>query len=171
MIQVETDRLILRSARPSDLKLLYDRVFSDKDVSRYVFSGGAFTESQGLEFFESKFNFGGSDPYGFCAIEEKQSEDVVGFAGLIPARHLKTKDYEFGYVLAQRFWGKGYATEIAVAQVNWALNVLGLNRVFALVHKENSASIRVLEKLKLSQDPAVALENQGERLVFRANKT
>lgn len=170
VVFVETERLVLRSAQSNDLPPLHDQVFSDPDVSKYVFTGGIFTEQQSLDFFESKFNFGGSTPYGFCVISEKETNNVVGFAGLIKARHLETEDYEFGYVLAPNYWGKGYATEIAIAQVNWALKTLGLTQVFALVHQENKASVNVLNKLKMSQDPAVILEGQGKRLVFKATR-
>ncbi len=171
MVFLETDRLVLRSAESHDLVPLHEQVFSDPNVSKYLFTGGTFTLLQSQDFFESKFNFGGAAPYGFCVISEKETSKVIGFAGLIKARHLTTEDYEFGYVLSQSYWGKGYATEIAIAQVNWALNTLGLTQVFALVHQENKASVNVLNKLQLSQDPAVTLDGQGKRLVFKAIKT
>lgn len=168
MIVLETDRLVLRLAQRGDLESLHQQIFSDPMVSKYVFSGGIFTAHQSRDFFDDEFNFDGASPYGLCIIEEKETKSVIGFAGLMKARHLATEDYEFGYVLAQRYWGKGYATEIAQGQIDWALNTLGLDQVFALVHEENKASVNVLNKLKLSQEPSVTLDGQVERLVFRA---
>ncbi len=75
---VEIERLILRSAKPCEFMPLHNQTFSDKNASRYVLSGGTFTEPQSHDLFEDKFNFGDGDPYGFCVIKEKPSESAVG---------------------------------------------------------------------------------------------
>jgi len=169
VVYVETERLILRSTESNDLACLHKKVFSDQEVTKYI--GGTFTEDQSRDFFQNNFNHGQNDSYGFCVIGEKGTNNVVGFAGLIEARHSSSNEYEFGYVLSKNFWGKGYATEIALGQIKWAFDKLGLNQVYALVHKENLASVAVLEKLKLSQMQPVTIEDQGECLVFKATKT
>ena len=168
MIFIKTERLILRTAQSSDLKPLHNHIFSDPNVSKLLFSGGTFTESQSREFFDSKFNVDGSEAYGFCVIAERETNDIVGFAGLIKARHLSSDDYEFGFALAKNSWGKGYATEIGRGQIDWAFNDLGLKQVFALVDPENFGSIKVLEKLALSSEPALIVEGKVSRLVFKA---
>jgi len=169
VIYIETERLVLRPALSSDFECLHEQVFSDQEVTKYV--GGIFTEDQSRDFFQNKFNYGDKGPYGFCVIGEKGTNNVVGFAGLIEARHSSSNEYEFGYVLSKNLWGKGYATEIALGQIKWAFDKLGLNQVYALIHKENSASVAVLEKLKLSQMQSVTIEGEGELLVFKATKT
>lgn len=168
MILLTTERLLLRSAISTDFNTLHSHVFSDPNVAKLLFDGGTFTESQSREFFESRFNFDGREPYGFCVMVERETTHVVGFAGLINARHLSTDDYEFGYVLAHRYWGKGYATEIARGQMDWAFNELGLKQLFALVDPENLGSIKVLEKLALASEPALVVEGKVNRLVFKA---
>lgn len=50
------------------------------------------------------------------------------------------------YRLHKKFWGKGYATELAKALIEHGLNNLKLPRIIAPVHPDNKASIRVLEK-------------------------
>ncbi|GMA86662.1 hypothetical protein GCM10025868_19120 [Angustibacter aerolatus] len=52
-----------------------------------------------------------------------------------------------GYVLAERVWGRGYATEAARAVLRWAFDTLDLHRVQAEVDTRNAASARVLQKL------------------------
>jgi RimJ/RimL family protein N-acetyltransferase len=54
---------------------------------------------------------------------------------------------DFGYRLAQPYWGKGLATEAASAWVQNAFGELKLGRLTTSVHPENYASIRVLQKL------------------------
>jgi len=53
---------------------------------------------------------------------------------------------EFGYLLARRWWGRGYGTELAGAVVDAAFRALAAQRVRALVEVGNDSSRRVLEK-------------------------
>jgi ribosomal-protein-alanine N-acetyltransferase len=53
---------------------------------------------------------------------------------------------DVGYMLARRYWGRGYATEAATALVDVAFRVLKVQRVRALVDVGNDRSRRVLEK-------------------------
>jgi [ribosomal protein S5]-alanine N-acetyltransferase len=51
-----------------------------------------------------------------------------------------------GYVLARRYWGRGFATQALTAVADWALAQPDLWRVEARCHPDNAVSIRVLEK-------------------------
>ncbi|MCL7959647.1 MAG: GNAT family N-acetyltransferase, partial [marine benthic group bacterium] len=53
---------------------------------------------------------------------------------------------ELGYWIGLPFWGRGYATEAAVAMVGYGFNELGLNRIFAHHVARNPASGRVMKK-------------------------
>lgn len=52
-----------------------------------------------------------------------------------------------GYCLDDAAWGNGYATEAALALLQWAFDTLDLNRVQAETDTRNAASARVLEKI------------------------
>jgi hypothetical protein len=70
---------------------------------------------------------------------------AIGDSGL-----LKLQEYgwiDLGFRLAQPYWGKGLATEAASAWVRAAFDDFHIDRLTAIVHPENLASIRVLEKL------------------------
>ncbi len=53
---------------------------------------------------------------------------------------------DFGYVIARTHWNQGYATESALA-----LDQKGIHRLWAVCDIDNSASVRVLEKVGLSR--------------------
>jgi len=79
-------------------------------------------------------------------IVDRRTEGSIGDSGL-----LELQDYgwiDLGFRLAQPNWGKGLATEAAAAWVGVAFDELRLDRLTALVHPENVASIRVLVKLR-----------------------
>jgi ribosomal-protein-alanine N-acetyltransferase len=86
--------------------------------------------------------------YGFgrMACVEKASGRLVGFSGLKYLEDLGEVD--IGYRFLPDCWGKGYATESALALMSTA-GEHGISRVIGLVEPENGASARVLEKLGL----------------------
>ncbi|MCU0495792.1 MAG: GNAT family N-acetyltransferase [Anaerolineae bacterium] len=59
---------------------------------------------------------------------------------------------EVGYALNRDYWGQGYASEALQAVLAFSFNVLDLNRMQAIVLPENSASIRVLEKVGMTRE-------------------
>ncbi len=54
---------------------------------------------------------------------------------------------EIGYGLARAAWGRGYMHEALVAIVDYAFGPLGLRRLEADTHPDNTASNRALERL------------------------
>jgi [ribosomal protein S5]-alanine N-acetyltransferase len=73
------------------------------------------------------------------------SHEYIGEAGII-ARNNEAARCVVGYNLLPGFWGNGYATEITGALIRHAFEEWKMERVEALVQKENAASRRVLEK-------------------------
>jgi RimJ/RimL family protein N-acetyltransferase len=59
------------------------------------------------------------------------------------------REVEVDFLLGKSYWGKGYATEAGEAALNFAFEKLGLDEIVGIVHPENKASRRVLEKLGL----------------------
>ena len=53
---------------------------------------------------------------------------------------------EFGYWLAEEFWGQGIMSEVVPAFVNYCFKKFSLRRIFAAAYSNNPASARVLEK-------------------------
>ena len=59
---------------------------------------------------------------------------------------------EVGYVLAQRYWGRGLMTEAAGVVVEWVIAQPEIHRAWATVDLENVASQRVLEKVGMVKE-------------------
>ena len=76
-------------------------------------------------------------------ILRKEDDQLLGAVGVRVDGH----KVELGYVLARRFWGKGYMTETVRAVVNWALKEKEVYRIWAVCDVENQASARVMEKV------------------------
>lgn len=71
---------------------------------------------------------------------------VAGNVGLTPGEDIHRKTTELGYFLGRTFWGRGIMTDVVRAVTLYALDTLGMHRVFAVPYRRNRASARVLEK-------------------------
>jgi RimJ/RimL family protein N-acetyltransferase len=77
-------------------------------------------------------------------VELKSEDKLIGGCRV---NKVSEREAHLGYILNQNYWGNGYATEAAKAMVEYAFTELGVHRVYADCHPENTASIRVLEKV------------------------
>ncbi|WP_284442262.1 GNAT family N-acetyltransferase [Elizabethkingia anophelis] len=99
---------------------------------------------------------------------EKNPEYVIGFGGLNYKRYANHLKLNLGYRFDKDFWGKGYATELALMAIEFGFNKLGKNEIYALVRPSNISSIRVLEKSGLELFSELNdVENEVNSLVFR----
>jgi len=76
----------------------------------------------------------------------------VGFAGVAYPTYLPAlaERPEIGWRLARRAWGRGLATEAALAARDHAFEALGLAELIAIVHAENARSQAVARKLGMA---------------------
>ena len=58
-----------------------------------------------------------------------------------------TAEVEVDFILGNEYWGHGFATEAAKVSLQYGLEKLGINTIVGIVHIDNIASQRVLEKI------------------------
>ncbi len=88
-------------------------------------------------------------PYGERMAVTKDEGVVVGWCGLKLGEALGAKAPEVTYSILPPHRGHGYATECAMAMRNHAFRELGACQLIALIHPENSPSIRVARRIGL----------------------
>ena len=117
------------------------------------------------DFIRRSFTFGESLT-GMAVLTEKPAGEVIGFAGLSPCQALEADDFEIGFVLARRAWGRGIATEIGEAQLAFGFEQLKCGRLLGLVDPRNAPSIHALEKLGMRYRATIADLRRGSRSVY-----
>ena len=82
------------------------------------------------------------------AVTLQDSGRLIGSCGI---RRNMENDWEadIGYELAPEYWGQGYATEAALAIVEFGFRELNLHRVSSWCIADNAASARVLGRVGL----------------------
>ncbi len=156
MMVAETARLVLREFQTADCSAL-EGVFGDAEVMRFGpgVQDAVWVEGWIAKCLESYALRG----YGPWAVVEKERERVAGYCGLFYYPNLAgSQEIEIGYRLARGYWGRGYATEAALAVRDFGFNVLGFSRLAALIDPGNLASIRVAVKLGMKAEKEVMLE-------------
>ncbi|MEE4382781.1 MAG: GNAT family N-acetyltransferase [Pseudomonadales bacterium] len=142
---LRTARLHLRAPRRSDAAIVYARYGADLAVTRFT----SWRPHACLEDAEAALE----DRLGRLAsgIEASWMLCPAGSdapVGTISA-WIEEEGAELGFVLARSVWGRGLATEAAIAVRDWALALEPVQRVWATCDHENRASARVLEKAGL----------------------
>jgi RimJ/RimL family protein N-acetyltransferase len=160
-----TPRLILRTATELDIKVMWERVLGDSGVMRHVFQGVPMTLERAGEVMRKFFTFGDTLT-GIAVLTEKSPAEIIGFAGLFPCAALGADDFEIGFVLARRAWGRGIATEIGEAQLAFGFERLHCGRLLGLADPQNSASIHALEKLGMTYLHDATEPGRPNRSVF-----
>jgi RimJ/RimL family protein N-acetyltransferase len=142
---LSTARLRLRPLAAADLDA-FAAMQADPEVMRHL--GGGMTRTR-EETWTSLAAMLGQWPlrgYGMFALEETATGRFAGRAGLL--HPYAWPGPELAYGLDRAFWGRGYATEAAVAIRAWAFGTLGLDRLISYVRPANAASVGVLRKLR-----------------------
>ena len=93
---------------------------------------------------------------------ERESGEVIGVAGLVLVE-MTGPEVEVVYELERAAWGRGIATEVGRACLDVAFGPLGLDRVVALSYPENGPSVRVMQKIGMTDDGEI--EAYGRRMV------
>lgn len=165
MIILETTRLVLKTIEKEDSQVLHDLIFSNVDTMKYTFGQNAFTLEESKKFIYKNFckNYA---IVGMAPLFEKKSGQLVGLAGVLENEVLGKSHYEFGFIIAENFRQKGYATEVAEAQITFIKRRLKQNKAYALVHKENEISKKTLEKLGLTYVKDIETKDRGTREVY-----
>jgi ribosomal-protein-alanine N-acetyltransferase len=164
MYTMETERLVLRELRDSDMEAII-AMLGSPTVMRLLFGGSPMVAHEARVFIDENFYFG-REICGIGVLCEKQKGSFTGFAGLLPCRYLNENDYEIGVALQEDTQRKGYATEIGLAQIAYGFKNLHIDRLLALTHPENTASLRAFEKLGMKFLQMIEIDKRGPRCIY-----
>jgi RimJ/RimL family protein N-acetyltransferase len=121
-------------------------IYSESAVARYLGRGPTTTLEESRERLERMLGFQRDHGFSFWAVTDADSGELLGDCGLIPLEGVGP-EIELGYRFASAHWGKGYATEAAIACRDLGFGRFGLERIYVDVHPQNERSQNVARKL------------------------
>ncbi len=149
---IETPRMILRSWTRDDMEP-WARLNADPKVMEYFLRTYDRDESVATaQLMQVELEH---DRFGWFVAEVKDRFPFAGVIALqdVPFQAQFTPAYEIGWRFLPETWGNGYATEIAAATIDYALDTLGWREIVAMTAKINLRSQRVMERLGMTYDP------------------
>jgi ribosomal-protein-alanine N-acetyltransferase len=146
MHEIETNRLILRQFKDDDLEAYHLDIFNDPQVMRYLISTSSHPtrDSTRRQIARIRRDWQ-TNKFGLWAVIYKEHRKFIGHCGLtiIP----DTDKIEVQYVFSSNYWGKGVATEAALATLRYGFEFLKIVEIAAVSFPENVLARRVLKKL------------------------
>lgn len=147
-----TERLALSLWEPGDARHLA-ALHATPEAARFVSTGERWSEdyAQGrIDGWMQDLARFGTTKFKMTARDDGRFIGRAGF-GYVPERDV----FELGYSIMPEEWNKGFATEIARGLADWFFANRPDPRFVAFAYVENDASIRVMQKLGMSEiEPA-----------------
>ncbi len=148
--ELRTARLLLRSLEHEDVPVVV-RLAGAKDVAATTLNiPHPYEESDARNYLiKANEDFAAGHSIAF-AVSILPGREICGAVGLkLSKAHSHA---ELGYWIGVPFWGKGYATEAALAVVAFGFESLRLRRIYAHYFSGNTGSKRVLEKIGMKHE-------------------
>jgi ribosomal-protein-alanine N-acetyltransferase len=144
-IIAQTPRFVIRNFRPEE-EDIYMALFDDQRVTLHLPNR---SRKEHIKIFKETLN-------------DYTQHKVLGrwgmfntidgeFIGLCLLRNFDDEDgkVELGYVLHQKYWGRGIASEMAILMISYGFTHANALEIVAVTTLENTSSQKVLEKAGL----------------------
>lgn len=147
---LQTERLLLRKLSSEDDNNIYI-LRSDERVNKYIDRPRAASLEDALNFIKKTNNAIENNECIDWAITFKNESNLLGTICLWNINKEESKA-EVGYELLPDSGGKGIAQEALWEVVRFGFDVLKLQTIEAFTHKDNTQSIKLLEKFSFKRD-------------------
>ncbi|HAU05895.1 MAG TPA: N-acetyltransferase [Pseudoalteromonas shioyasakiensis] len=148
-----TARLSFRLMDENDAELLYE-LDNDPEVMKHLTRGKVSTMQGIKEVFIPRLNAYRNEQkgWGLWQVNIIESNEFIGWVLVRPMGFFEQPDFsdlEIGWRFKKMSWGKGYASEAALAITKAVSEPEEVKSLSATALKDNLGSIKVMEKLGL----------------------
>lgn len=150
-LPIRTERLLLRTATPSDLPALL-RYYSDPVVVRHLLHDVLDEALVKEKLARFQANTAPSAIGDTLTVVVEHDDEVVGDLMLRLTAGDPPSVAEIGWVSDPAHSGHGFMTEAARAVIDLGFRHLGLHRIFAQLDARNRSSARLCERLGMTQE-------------------
>ena len=161
---LETERLVLRHFTIDDSAFIL-RLVNEPSWLQYIGDRGVRTLDDARSYLiKGPIQMYAQFGFGLYLTELKSDGTPIGLCGLIKRDSLE--DVDIGFAFLPEHCSKGYAYESAAGVLAYAANQLGLKRVVAITTEDNTASLRLLDRLGLKLESKVTLTGEDKELLL-----
>jgi len=139
---IETQRLLLRIPRAEDFDG-FAELHADEEASCYI--GGPLVRAAAWRKFLQHPGAWSVQGFGMFSVIDRETGEWLGNLG--PWQPEGWPGTEVGWSFRRAAWGRGYATEAAVAAIDWAFANLGWTDVIHSIDPSNRPSQALAQRL------------------------
>ncbi len=155
---LETERCVVRELSLEDLDGLFE-LYADDGMDAYTEPLYPYEEEKEFQraYIENMYRYFG---YGMWLVFEKETGELIGRAGLEHREYNDVVELELGYLIGRKYQGKGYATEVCTAILDYAKENAGFERINTVIQDGNDVSIALSKKLGFEQKESYEMDGK-----------
>lgn len=146
--------------------------FIDNPTERFLgFENSTLTAEEKAKFWiDRQIKRLNEGQFGQLKILHKETNEFLGIGGVIMREFDDFFEYEITYSLMPKFWGNGYATELATHFRDYMFTYAECSSVISIIHYENEASIHVAQKNKMKMFSKIENYIGMKVFIFRTSR-
>jgi ribosomal-protein-alanine N-acetyltransferase len=142
--EISTERIFMRKFKKEDMDEFYE-IVKKHEVGEWLGLGKGMSFEESEDYINRIIKHWTLHNFGVWAVTHKSNKEILGHCGL---RYINnTEDIEIIYLLDPVFWRKGIATEAGNAAVQYAFNILKIDKLLARIRPNNNRSKNVINKI------------------------
>jgi ribosomal-protein-alanine N-acetyltransferase len=149
--KLETNRLVLRKILPTDYKIAYESWFNDSEQVIYTVHGIHKSEEVTKKVYDRWIEEYNDEKTMRWIIELKEKNIPIGMID-INNQWSKFSSVEPGYIIARKYWNKGYATEATKRVMKFLFEECELQTFYSEFMEDNVGSGKVMKKCGMTQE-------------------
>ncbi len=150
---IQTERFQIRRILDKDIDCLL-AIYKDSRNMKFIPNSASNWNKEKLSKKYERINCDYENGFGIFVVELLEGK-IIGEAGLFNSFN-ELNHLELGYIIDQKYWGKGYGKEICESLIEYGFKKLGLSKITARMYKENVASVKISERCGMN------LVNEGK---------
>lgn len=161
-----TRRLLIRELAENDIEDMY-QIYQDPQIRKYIDNIDDYKEAEKNKlrsYIKNVYSFYG---YGLWGVFSKTTHGLIGRCGIENQVIDGREEIMLSYLLDSHHWGYGYALECCKAVLLYARDELGIERVVAVIDKNNIRSIHTAQKLGMIPEKELVYQNHDSILYVK----
>lgn len=167
-ILLETRRLAFRRMTRDDLDFVAE-MLAHPEVMHYY--PQCYSRDEAALWIDRQLGRYLEHGVGLWLVSNRETGEPIGQIGPTPNEFGGVIRIEVSYLVHRPFWGRGYATEGAIAVRDYIFNALDLDQALCMIRPENAPSRAVAKKAGFTQVPDQIVRRSGfDHWVYTADR-
>ena len=164
---IETERLILKPVTIADFDLYFE-IMSSPLMSQYLPKAAPYNRDEVIEHVAKRIAHWERGFGSFIVYSKADPSVKLGYAAVETSPNPQCCDIRYGFI--EKAQGKGYGFEAAKAVLDYTFKLGKHLKIYGVAIKENTPSIKILEKLGMKPDCSVIIYNDEKLVTLSVNK-